>query len=170
MAAENETQPEKKDFPEEFYYSADGYYWVKVEDENLKIGLTRLGAEIYRVKKIWVKPVGTPITKGNSLAGFIGERAGGLDSPVSGTVVEVNDILNSSPNVIFNDPYNEGWIVIIKPSKWEEERKQLQEVTSEEFKKLLETKLKAELEKTKEPYVGDEFTETPPQYDPFTTG
>jgi len=170
MEAEKETPPEKKEFPEELYYSADGHYWVKVEDNNLRIGLTRLGAEIYRVKKIYLKPVGTSIAKGNSLAGFIGDRAGGLDSPISGTIIEINDNLNFKPDLIYKDPYNGGWIVVIKPSKWEEESKQFQQVTEEEFKKFLEAKLKTESEKTKEPFVGDEFTETPPQYDPFTTG
>lgn len=159
MEKETETPPEKTDFPEELYYSADGHYWVKVEDNHLRIGLTRLGAEIYRIKKIWLKPIGTSIAEGNALAGFVGDRAGGLDSPVSGTIVESNDNLAFQPSLIYNDPYNSGWIVVIKPSNLEEALKKLQKVTSEEFKKALEDRLKIESEKRKEPFEAVEAVE-----------
>ena len=39
-----------------------------------------------------------------------------LFAPVSGTVVEVNDLLNDSPEMVNRDPYGEGWIIRIELS------------------------------------------------------
>lgn len=130
------------DFPEELYYSEDGRYWIKMEGENVKIGLTGFGAQEYGIYAIWVKSRGTYIARGENFAGFVGRSAGGLAIPVSGTIVDANDRLKSSPELIERDSYNDGWIVVIKPSKLEEELKLLKKVTSEDFKKLLEEKLK----------------------------
>ena len=39
-----------------------------------------------------------------------------LFAPVSGEVVEVNADLESSPELVNEDPYNEGWLITIRPS------------------------------------------------------
>jgi glycine cleavage system H protein len=39
-----------------------------------------------------------------------------LFSPVSGKVVEVNDPLTDAPETINEDPYEEGWMIVIEPS------------------------------------------------------
>jgi len=41
---------------------------------------------------------------------------------VAGQVVPTNDRLKSEPSLINRDPYGEGWILRIRPSRWEEER------------------------------------------------
>ena len=165
---------EKMEFPEKLYYSADGRYWVKVGKakemkrvRQVRVGLTRLGAEIYRIKKISIKPTGTSIAKGNSFAGFIGDRAGGLNLPISGTVIESNGNLAGNPSLILKDPYKSGWIVVIKPSNLEKELKQFQKVTSEEIKKVLEDSLTEEYGKGKEPYRGEAFKAPPPPPEPW---
>ena len=38
-----------------------------------------------------------------------------INSPVTGKVVEVNEMLSDSPEVINEDPYDEGWLVKIEP-------------------------------------------------------
>jgi glycine cleavage system H protein len=52
-----------------------------------------------------------------------------LYAPVSGKIVKVNEKLKNEPNIINEDPYNEGWIVEIKPKN--------SLVLEEELKKLL---------------------------------
>ena len=37
-----------------------------------------------------------------------------LYAPVSGEVIEINDNLDSSPDLVNSDPYNQGWIVKLK--------------------------------------------------------
>jgi glycine cleavage system H protein len=45
-----------------------------------------------------------------------------LPSPVSGTVVEVNERLELEAEIINQDPYGEGWLVVIEPAAWDVER------------------------------------------------
>ena len=37
-------------------------------------------------------------------------------APVSGTIVEVNEALNDSPELVNEDPYNDGWMIVIELS------------------------------------------------------
>ena len=42
-----------------------------------------------------------------------------MNSPVGGSLTEVNDELLDSPELINESPYGEGWIAKLKPSDWE---------------------------------------------------
>ena len=44
-------------------------------------------------------------------------------SPLSGTVIEINDQLLSDPETLLKDPYGEGWLLRIKPSSFENDVK-----------------------------------------------
>jgi len=60
---------------------------------------------------------------------------GPVISPVTGTVIEINDKLRRKPSLINDDPYGDGWIAKIKLEK-PEELKEL--VTGEEALKKQE--------------------------------
>ncbi|GEM_PF-4874054 len=126
---------EKDDIPEEvseeLYYSDEEYYWLKMEDKNLRMGFTPVGAEVHGVKTIKIKPIGTYLVKGASFAGYMGALAGGLFMPISGTIIDFNRDLLNKPQLINSDPENSGWLIKIQPSKFEEEVEQLQKVTPE---------------------------------------
>jgi len=42
-------------------------------------------------------------------------------SPISGTIVNSNPILDRNPGLLCNDPYEQGWLYTIKPSLWVEQ-------------------------------------------------
>jgi glycine cleavage system H protein len=44
-----------------------------------------------------------------------------LDSPCSGTIIEVNNELEATPEMVSDDPYGDGWVVIMKPHGLNEE-------------------------------------------------
>lgn len=48
------------------------------------------------------------------------KTASDIHAPVTGTVVEVNTALEDDPEIINDDPYDQGWIYKIKPSNPEE--------------------------------------------------
>lgn len=52
-------------------------------------------------------------------------------SPVSGQVVEVNEELEISPELVNQDPYGKGWIALIKPSNLQKELEML--MTPEQY-------------------------------------
>ncbi|MEM0090327.1 MAG: glycine cleavage system protein H, partial [Nitrososphaerota archaeon] len=43
-----------------------------------------------------------------------------LRSPITGSIVEVNEEIIKNPQLINEDPYGKGWIAILKPSNVEE--------------------------------------------------
>jgi len=61
-----------------------------------------------------------------------------LYAPVTGKIVKVNDKLKNEPQIVNDDPYNEGWIVEIKPRNslvLEQELKTL--LAAREYNKLV---------------------------------
>jgi glycine cleavage system H protein len=48
-----------------------------------------------------------------------------LHAPVGGTIVEVNAALNMAPESINQAPYEAGWLAVIEPAAWGEDRSKL---------------------------------------------
>ena len=48
-----------------------------------------------------------------------------FSSPLTGTVVEVNPAMDEAPEVINEDPYGEGWLLVIEPEDWESDKQRL---------------------------------------------
>ena len=108
------------------WYSESGL-WVRVED-----GLARVGLSDYvqqssgDVAFAEIQPAGTELGRED----YLGEIetikvAIDLHSPVSGTVREVNEELETSPELINQDPYGQGWLALIALSDWEADRANL---------------------------------------------
>lgn len=98
-------------------YSADDV-WVRPEPEGvMKVGLAdfaqrRSGDVVFAV----ASPAGTKVELGGLLGSYETIKiVQDILSPFAGTVVKVNPLLDSRPEVINSDPYGEGWISIIRP-------------------------------------------------------
>ena len=59
-----------------------------------------------------------------------------LYSPVSGEITQRNEGLVQSPELVNQDPYGAGWIVVVKPSRLEDDMKAL--LTAEGYASYLE--------------------------------
>ncbi len=149
-----EEEVSEEEVSEEIYHSSDDYYWLKVEDENLRIGFTPTGAEVHGIKTISIKPVGTYLAKDSAFGGYMGFTAGGLYIPVSGTIIESNFDLRSNPNLVNSDPEESGWLIKVKPSKFEEEVEELEKVITEEA--VPEDSVPGELDKSSEKEIKEE--------------
>ncbi len=114
------------EFPEELYYHKD-HCWVKVEGDKVRIGYNDFGAKAAgNLVYIDTPFEGDEVEQGQPIGTVeSGKWVGKLISPISGTVVESNEALEDDPTLINKDPYGEGWIAVIKPSKLEEELKNL---------------------------------------------
>jgi glycine cleavage system H protein len=72
------------------------------------------------------KAIGQELAKGKSVATVESSKfVGPVPVPVSGVVVRGNEKLAADPNIAISDPYGEGWIAEINPSKWDEEKGEL---------------------------------------------
>jgi len=72
------------------------------------------------------KKVGRTIARGKSMGTLeSGKWVGPIPAPVSGEIIEANDAVASSPSLVNDDPYGEGWIVKLRPTDAEAERAEL---------------------------------------------
>ncbi len=117
---------DKYEFPEGLYYSKD-HLWLKIEGDLVRVGVTDLvqqaaGPIVY----VRLMPKGKVVEAGKPIGTIeTGKWVGPLKSPVSGTIVELNEALKSQPKLLNEDPYGKGWLALIKPSKLEDELKGL---------------------------------------------
>jgi glycine cleavage system H protein len=120
--------------------------WVKQEGDLLRVGVTdfaqRRGGDIVFAE---TQPAGTKVTKGEFLGSYETIKlVQDILSPVEGTIIAINSLLESKPEVINSDPYGEGWIAIIKPAN---SLKDL--ITAEEYFEAMKGKVVDELKKIK---------------------
>lgn len=112
--------------PEGLYYSKD-YMWVKVEDGKAKIGVTDYAQKQLREIVFAELPsTGTEIVKGEPFGTLESVKAvSDLEAPVNGTVEEVNEEVTGSPEILNDDPYVKGWLIIVSPTNLEDDLKSL---------------------------------------------
>ncbi|MEN3042341.1 MAG: glycine cleavage system protein GcvH [Fervidobacterium sp.] len=80
--------------------------------------------------------VGRVVKKGEVIVSLESVKAAGdVYAPVSGKIVEINEKVNSSPELVNQSPEDEGWLVKIEPS----DPAELDELlTEDEYKKVIE--------------------------------
>lgn len=102
--------------PEELRYSTD-HEWVRVEDGNIRIGITDYAQDaLGDVVFIDVPPVGDSFSAGDSFGEVESTKSvSEIYAPIPGTVIEVNADLEDSPELVNSDPYGAGWIVVLRP-------------------------------------------------------
>lgn len=94
---------------------ADSHEWVKLEGDIAEIGITdfaqdALGDLVY----VEGEDIDTEVEKGESIGSLESVKmASDLFTPIAGTIVEVNEELEDSPEKVNEAPY-ENWIVKLK--------------------------------------------------------
>lgn len=105
------------------------YTWLMLNDEGLVvIGVERtILYSIGNIQTVYLPSVGDEIRQGSIFFQIFSSdlRTQSVYAPVSGTVVEVNAKVLKNPKVAVEDPYGEGWLIILRPSNFEEEMKTL---------------------------------------------
>jgi glycine cleavage system H protein len=108
---------EPMDFPEDLRYTRE-HEWARRKGGTVVVGITdfaqdQLGDVVY----VELPDVGDPVKKGESFGVVESTKAvSELFAPLSGKVVEVNDPLSDAPEAVNDDPYEEGWMIVIEPS------------------------------------------------------
>ncbi len=103
--------------PDDLRYTRE-HEWARKKGKNVAVGITefaqdQLGDVVY----LELPDVGDAVKKGESFGVVESTKAvSELFAPVSGRIAEVNDPLADAPETINEDPYEEGWMVVIEPS------------------------------------------------------
>ena len=110
------------EYPKGLRYSQE-HEWVMVEgDDTGVIGISDFAqSELGDVVYVEAPELGEKISKDDPFGAVESVKAvSDLYAPVSGTVVEVNDALPETPELINEDPYGEGWIIKVSLSDVDE--------------------------------------------------
>ena len=101
--------------PDHLRYSSD-HEWVTIEGGRARLGITDYAQDaLGDVVFVQVPDVGTQVARGDSFSEVESTKSvSDIYAPVSGTVVEVNQELADAPQRVNEDPYGEGWLVVIE--------------------------------------------------------
>lgn len=103
--------------PDDLRYTSD-HEWVRPSESLLRIGITDFAQDaLGDVVFVELPAVGTVVSKGGALSEVESTKSvSEIYAPVSGTVVEANERLRESPELLNSEPYGDGWICAIEPS------------------------------------------------------
>tara|TARA_Y100001936_G_scaffold200775_1_gene202758 strand:- start:30 stop:410 length:381 start_codon:yes stop_codon:yes gene_type:complete len=107
--------------PENLKYT-DDHEWVSIKDDIAIIGITDFAqSELGDIIFVEFPDTGMSINQKDSVGTLEAVKTvADIYSPVTGEVIEINDNLESSPELINEDPYEKGWILKIKISNKDE--------------------------------------------------
>ena len=110
------------DIPEGLHYTKE-HEWMKVEDGKCRVGVTDYAQKsLHEVVYVDLPNLGKTLTQNVTFGTVESVKAvSELYSPVSGEVVERNEKLLDSPELVNQDPYGAGWIVVVKPSRLQDD-------------------------------------------------
>ena len=105
------------------------HLWVKVDGNEGTIGLSdHAQQELGDILLVESSGLDTEIEQSSSFGQVESAKAvSDLISPVSGTVIEVNESLEDEPELINEDPYEKGWIIKLALKEVEELEKRVKE-------------------------------------------
>ena len=105
------------EIPEDLRYTRD-HEWAKDEGARIRVGITAYAQEqLGDVVFVEVPKVGAKVAQRQSFGVVESVKAvSDLFAPLSGEVVEVNGELTKAPEIVNQDPYGRGWMIVIAPS------------------------------------------------------
>lgn len=123
--------------PEGLHYTKE-HEWMKVEDHVCRIGITDYAQKtLHEVVYVDLPNAGASLTQNATFGTVESVKAvSEVYSPVAGEVVERNEKLINEPELVNQDPYGAGWIVVVKPSHLKDDLKVL--LNAETYAQFLE--------------------------------
>jgi len=102
-------------YPEELRYH-EGHAWVREDGEELTIGVTMYAAdEMGEIIFAELPEEGTEIERDEAYGSIESAKAvEDLIAPVAGTVVRRNEAVLDAPETINEDPYTDGWLIVVR--------------------------------------------------------
>jgi len=116
-------------FPENLKYTKE-HEWIKVEGNEAYVGITEFAtSELGDVVFMEIETLGETLSTGDTFGTVEAVKTvSDLFMPVSGEILEVNPVLENTPELVNQDPYGKGWIIKIKMTNPEELKELLNSV------------------------------------------
>lgn len=108
---------EELNIPENAKYTKD-HEWARVEGDIVAIGINDYAQDqLGEVVFVELPEIGDSFEKGDEFGTVESVKAvSEIYMPVSGEVIELNESLEDSPELVNTDPYEDGWIIKVKPA------------------------------------------------------
>ncbi|HNW52337.1 MAG TPA: glycine cleavage system protein GcvH [Prolixibacteraceae bacterium] len=122
--------------PENLKYTKD-HEWIKLDGDLALVGITDYAqGELGDIVFVEIETVGETLEKEETFGTVEAVKTvSDLFMPMSGEIVEKNESLDDSPELINKDPYDQGWMIKVKisdPAEYEDL------LDAEEYKNLIE--------------------------------
>ncbi|MBE0524308.1 MAG: glycine cleavage system protein H [Methanosarcinales archaeon] len=111
------------ELPDELYYTKE-HTWARVEDDGtVTSGIDAYGGTAAGEIEFLDLPLEDDEFEAGEAFGSLesAKWVGGLQMPVSGTVIEVNSDVEDNLGLLAEDPYGEAWMIKIQPSNLDDD-------------------------------------------------
>ena len=104
-------------YPDDCRY-ADSHEYVRAEGELVRIGISAFAVDqLGDIVFVELPEVGAALGQGSSFGSVESVKAvEEVIAPISGTIEARNEAVLASPEELQNDPYGEGWLLLVRPS------------------------------------------------------
>jgi glycine cleavage system H protein len=105
------------EFPEDLRYTKE-HEWARAEGDRARVGITdfaqdALGDVVY----VDLPEVGAEVTAGQAFGEVESTKSvSDVFSPLSGTIVQRNPLIDDHPELVNEQPYGDGWLVVLEVS------------------------------------------------------
>jgi glycine cleavage system H protein len=117
----------KYTLPDDLYYDRDSHLWLRRDTDTIILGLDMLGqASMGDLAYISFEATGKQVRRGEALGSMeAAKMVAPILSPISGEIIKRNEDLTRTPQLVHESPYDQGWLFVIRPTKWDEESQDL---------------------------------------------
>lgn len=108
--------------PEGLYYSKE-WFWIKIENGKARMGITDYAQKQLREIVFVDLPSAGGTVKANEPFGSVEsvKAVSDLVAPLSGTIEQANQEVKNKPELLNEDPFGKGWLLIVAPSNLDAE-------------------------------------------------
>ena len=120
--------------PANLKYTKD-HEWISIDGDTATVGITDFAqGELGDIVYVEIEKIGENFLK-EEVFGTVEavKTVSDLFMPLSGEIIDINEILNEKPELVNDDPYGQGWMIKIKLNSSET----AELLNSEEYKKLI---------------------------------
>jgi glycine cleavage system H protein len=124
------------EYPQDLRY-LDSHEYVRLDGDIATIGISEFAVDqLGDIVFLELPEIGNAITLGDKCGTIESVKAvEELNSPITGIVIERNDTLIDSPELIADDPYGEGWFIKVRVNDAAEIEEAM---TADEYRDLVE--------------------------------
>ena len=100
--------------PQDLKYTSD-HEWVRIDAGQARVGITDYAQDaLGDVVFVEVPAVGSSVEIGGSMGEVESTKSvSDIFAPLTGTVIEVNELLDGTPGKLNEDPYGDGWLCVM---------------------------------------------------------